>query len=188
MDSREYPVCFKCIGDTYLAKDIKKMGYKDQCAYCQKQRTVIRLEDIASRIELAISQHYIRTSTQPDDWESALMRDRESDYEWERSGTLLNELVELLADVSPKIANDIVEILDDKYSDFESAKIGEETEFSAASCYEAVSVDARIWEQEWEQFKHSLKHESRYFNRSAVRFLDNIFKGMEIYAHRKAIS
>jgi hypothetical protein len=179
MESLEYNVCSKCIGDAYLAKEIIKTGQKSKCSYCKMRRISISLGELANRVELAISQHYFRTSPEPSDWESALMRDKESDYDWERSGIPLDELVQSITDVSSEIADDIVEILDSKHSDFESDILGEETEFAADSYYDEKSVDATTWELEWESFKNSLKHESRYFNKSAERLLSNIFKDIE---------
>ena len=88
------------------------------------------------------------------------------------------------ADMPEEAAQDIQIILDDQYSDFDAAAMGEETEFSDDSYYEERSTDDRAWREEWENFERALKTEARFFSRTAAAHLASIFQGIETMSAR----
>ena len=70
-------------------------------------------------------------------------------------------------------------ILEEKHGDFDSAAMGEETEFCSDSYYEERPASAEIWQAAWTEFEHSLKTEARFFNRSATEHLTSLFSAIE---------
>jgi hypothetical protein len=125
-------VCSACVGEVYLSDLIDKTGTKDPCAYCdgEMERRAITIAALADYIESAFERHYVRTPTDPDDYEYMLLKDKESSYDWERHGEEVVWAITNAADVEEAIATDVLDILEDRYANFEAAKLGEECEFA----------------------------------------------------------
>lgn len=168
-------ICYGCVGEAYLAKQIEKDGQPGVCAYCGDTLACITVEELADRIETAFDHHYVRTDNYPDSWQERAMADRESDYVWEREGQPVAEAIEEAASIPSDAASDVQEILDNRHGDFDSAAMGEETEFSGDAHYEVKGASARAWHEEWRSFEQSLKTEARFFSRSAAELLARVF-------------
>lgn len=122
-------ICFKCIGDDYLRDKVHNIGRRQKCDYCSISRKSLSVADLAEDIQAAFEIHYFRSADQPDGLQYSMLRDRESDYEWERDGEAVVDAIMNAADIPHAAAEDIQSVLNDKHSDFEAQKIGEETEF-----------------------------------------------------------
>ncbi len=173
-DQHKY-ICFECVEETYLAQLIERDGKANKCAYCGQTQTTISIKELADRIETAFEDHFIRTSDQPNFWQQSLLSDRESDYEWDRDGQPVLDAIEEAAAIPHEAAEDVLEILGDRHSDFDSAVMGEETEFSSDAHYEEKSASAQEWHVRWRYFEQSLKTEARFFSRSASELLARVF-------------
>ena len=145
--------CYHCVGDAYLSEEIKADGKRLKCSYCNKTAKAFRIGEVAERIEAAFDQHYYRTSDQPTSWQYSLLNDKESDYEWERDGEPVVDAIMNAGDMPEAAAEDVQVILDDQYSDFNSAAMGEETEFSSNSYYEEKGTTDQAWREEWTRLK-----------------------------------
>jgi len=108
-----------------------------------------------------------------------LLSDKESDYEWERGGEDVVYAIMNAADIPENAAGDIQKILEDKFSDFEADKIGEETEFASDSYYEEKGTGDGRWQDEWQEFERSLKTEARFFSRTGAHLLASVFDGID---------
>ena len=168
-------ICFSCVGEQHLSDEISAKGKRKKCNYCGQIGRSYSVGDVAKRVQTAFEQHYFRTSDQPDDWESMLLRDRESNYEWDRHGEPVVYAIMNAAEISEEAAQDIQTILEDEHSDFDSAAMGEETEFADESYYEEKKVSDGAWPEEWRRFENSLKTEARFFSRTAAAHLALIF-------------
>jgi hypothetical protein len=168
-------ICHECVGETFLSDEIEQQGQIASCAYCGQTRQSYSIEEMADRIETAFEDHYRRTSDQPDSWQQSLLADRESSYEWERSGEPVVDAIESAAEVPRGAAEDIQTVLDDRHGDFESAAMGEETEFAGDSYYEEKGPSDFEWQEEWRAFEQSLKTEARFFSRSGAVHLASVF-------------
>ena len=82
-------VCFACTGEAYLSDLIHTAGTEQTCSYCGETQEAVGIEQLADHIEGAFNRHYQQTSTEPNDYEFILQRDRESSYEWERHPALV---------------------------------------------------------------------------------------------------
>lgn len=178
-DDDQKHICFECAAETYLSAEIERDGKQKECSYCGQRQACIPIEELADRIESAFDDHYIRTSGQPNSWQQSLLSDRESDYNWEREGQPVLDAIEEAAVIPTAAAEDVLEILDDRHDDFDSAAMGEETEFSSETYYEEKGTNAQGWHEEWRSFEQSLKTEARFFSRSASDLLARIFGNID---------
>lgn len=179
----EYPrqknICATCVGDEYLSREIRGYGVLQTCSYCDHEDPCYDLKKMAKRIEAAFAHHYIRTTDQAQDWQYSMLSDRDFDYEWVRQGVLINEAIELAAQITSQAADDIHEILREDHFDFDTAVMGEESEFEGDSYYVLRRVDLNARYNEWHNFEQSLKTESRFFSTTALQLLNEIFGEIE---------
>jgi len=168
-------ICCECVGEPYLAQQIENAGQTGDCSYCGQALPRIPVEELADRIETAFAEHYVCTSAYPDSWQERAMADSESTYEWEREGQSVLEAIEEAASIPSEAAADVLEILDNRHGDFDSAAMGEETEFSSDTYYEEKGASAQGWHEDWQSFEQSLKTEARFFSRSAAELLARVF-------------
>ena len=171
-------ICSSCVGEEYLSDQIAAHGNRSQCSYCGETGRTYSVGELAERMETAFEHHYVRTSDQPDSYQYMLLADRESNYDWERDGEPVVYAIMNAADIPEAAAEDVQKILDDEHGDFESAKMGEETEFSSESYYEEKGVGAGHWHDEWDSFERALKTEARFLSRRAADYLSAIFAGI----------
>ena len=90
--------------------------------------------------------------------------------DWYREGYPVLDAIENAAEISPDAAADVQMILEDKHYDFESAQLGEETEFFVLLLLRGKgrSLSDQVWQEEWHTFEQSLKKEARFFSRIAA--------------------
>lgn len=168
-------ICCECVGEAFLSQQIEKEGQAGECSYCGETLVCISIEELADHIETAFADHYVCTANYPDSWQERAMADPESTYNWEREGQPVLEAIEEAAAIPSEAAEDVLEILDNRHGDFDSAVMGEETEFSSESYYEEKGASAQAWHEEWNSFEQSLKTEARFFCRSAAELLARVF-------------
>jgi len=169
-------ICYKCVGEAFLSDEIKRDGKRAACIYCGKHRKAYAIGDMTERVESAFSDHFVRTSDQPNSWQQTMLSDRESNYDWERDGEPVLWAIANAAEIPEEAAQDILAILDDQYSDMDSQQIGEETEFSSDSYYEEKGTDDRQWQESWRDFEKALRTEARFFSRTAEQHLASVFE------------
>lgn len=177
-------LCYRCVGEAYLNAEIRRDGKRRKCSYCDRAAKSYLIVELAERIETAFEQHYARTSDQPTSWQQTMLSDRESDYEWDRDGEQTVYAIMNSADMPEVAAEDIQQILEDKFYDFDSAAMGEETEFSSDAYYEQKGTSDQAWQEEWRSFEKSLKTEARFFSRAAASHLTAIFNGIDAMRSR----
>jgi hypothetical protein len=172
-------LCHHCVGEAYLSAEIRAKGKRFKCSYCDRTAKAYRIGEVAELIDAAFDQHYSRTSDQPTSWQYSLLSDKESDYDWERDGEQVVYAIMNAADIPEVAAKDVQEILEDQYADFDSAAMGDETEFSSDSYYEEKGTSDQAWQEEWHSFERSLKTEARFFSQTAAKHLASVFDGIE---------
>jgi hypothetical protein len=172
-------ICFGCVSEMYLSAEVKQYGTIEQCWYCGQSAECYAVNVLADRIEEAFDQHYYRTPNQPNSWQQSLISDRESNYEFRRSGIPVLDAIEAAAGIPQEAAEDVLALLDEKHSDLESAQMGEETNFSFDSYYDERGASDHAWQEGWRAFEQSLKKEARFFSRTAASHLASIFGGID---------
>lgn len=178
-------ICYDCVGEVYLSFEVFSSGTPAACDYCTATAETISLEELADQVESAFSDHYVRTRNEPEEYERALMADKESDYDWEREGTHVLYAIQEAAGLSEEVAEDVLEILSERHTSYSPDDIGEEQEFDPDSYYEESLETGTEWEEKWRIFERTLKTEARFFNREATSFLDELFRGLDKLISRK---
>lgn len=172
-------ICCNCIENDFLKKYLGTHGRVIRCSYCKGKDRGISIDKMADMIETAFEQFYTRSADEPSSWEYRLMSDKESTFSWERHGVHVIEAITNTAEIEERAAYDIQEILEERFSDFDSAASGLETEFASDSYYEPKIIDDEYWQREWEEFERRLKNEARHFNQFGIKLLDIIFEGID---------
>ena len=183
-DDQKY-VCHLCVKEDYLTDLIYKEATEESCHYCGQFKAAIPIDELADHVESAFERHFYRTSDQPESWEYPLLADRELSYEFERRGEPVLDAIAEAAEIDETIAQDVLEILAERHADFDSAAMGEETEFDPESNYDWKRPDDFEFQMDWKVIEHSLKNRSRYFNRTAEEFFDRLFGNLENLATRE---
>jgi len=172
-------ICYVCVNEAYLSKEIESEGEVAKCSYCDENVSTYSIGAVTERIETAFEQHYYRTSEYPDDMQQMIMADKEINYVFERYGMPTAYAIEDAASLPSEAAQDIQKILGDDHSSMEADQMGEETPFSTDAHYSERDTKADMWEEEWRQFEASLKTEGRFFNRAAAAHLGAVFGGID---------
>lgn len=115
-------LCHECVGDEFLKGRIQSEGQEQQCSFCLGQRKTMLLDDIADAFEVVFAQHLYRTSDEPSGLDYMAMK--ESDYEWERSGDPVLEVIQEIGLVEEKVAEAIRCILHARHDDYYSQEEG----------------------------------------------------------------
>jgi RES domain. len=173
-------ICHHCVGEACLSALIERDGEVAACSYCRDdEEPCISIEELAGHIDGAFERHYHRTSPDPDMYESMLLRDKELAYDFGRHGEPVLYAIEEAASIDEAAAQDVLDILQERYSDFESAQMGEECDFDADSHYEEKAVADHEFAFEFRAIERSLKSQARFFNQGAEEFLNRIFADLD---------
>jgi RES domain-containing protein/HEPN superfamily RES-like protein len=177
-DVGENRICWKCIGEDYLSAEVKREGDKEVCSYCGHTRRSISIEQLSDRIDTALKEHYRRTASEPDDFESMMMRD--GDYSWQREGDRVTTVIRDAAGIKEKPAEHVRQILEERHhhARHKDEEWVSENPFGDEAHYEEKDVDDEEFQVEWFAFRRSLRTEARLFNQAAERVLDSIFDGL----------
>jgi hypothetical protein len=131
---------------------------------------------MADRVQAAFEQHFYRTPEEPSGMEYAMSK--EGDYDWERKGDPVTDVIQDYAKVEPPPAEDIQRTLKKRHFNMELAQMGEEQAFADTAYYAERDVDDAESHAGWRHFEKSLKTQARYFSRMAEWTLSSIFEGI----------
>lgn len=176
---KEFALCSNCIGDAYLKAKIAAEGDECECHYCGATGSAILLDELAELVDQSFRDHFQRTSENPDVYQEMALKDRESSYEWEREGERTADAIMNAADIPEQAADDVQAILEDQYSDFDSAAMGQETEYAEDAYYEEAMPTDSEWRKGWENFERSIRSEARFFSQVAATQLAALFEGID---------
>lgn len=169
-------LCFRCVEEEFLQNWIKTEGEVTICSYCRKRRRSVSIEEIADRVETMIEEHFQWTPDSPSSMEYSAIK--EGILDWDRRGEPIADVIAWAAEVDEAIAEDIREVLDDRTSDVESSRMGEENPFESDAHYEDKDAEDHEYRTEWAEFEASLKTEARYFGKRGESVLDSVFQGL----------
>ena len=173
-------VCHVCIGDQFLAEEVKEVGTPTQCSYCDETREAVTLDGLAGRIDETIEEHFVLTPTEPSGYDSVMIREGLSDF-WERDGDPVDELIGSIACVSEDIASDVSRLLSDHRS-YQAAKDGEEDPYGFEARYEEREGFDLWFRMNWVELQRELRSRSRFLNSDAEVMLTEIFG--DLSSHR----
>ena len=166
-------ICDECSGDEFLNQFILSNGRIQECSYCENKNVCVPLDDIISKVEYAILNHYERTPENPDYWQ------KYNSEMWIRDGSIVEDILKDDFNINEDAATEIAEILEENHFDMELAKMSEECEFGPDTHYKLQEITDHKWLSEWEGFKKIIKTESRFFSKKAHDILQSIFNEIE---------
>jgi hypothetical protein len=138
------------------------------------------LESVADLFESVFNAHYKRTPSGPSAFEEAMLHHGLSDM-WYREGQPVLDVIQEVGGCAEEVAKGIRETLDLRHSTRDAYEMGYETEFDSESHYDWRQVGSGELDAEWSVFEHSLKSESRYFSRTAMRMLEKVFHDLSTH-------
>ena len=152
-------VCHDCIGDSFLADEVKEQGSRGLCSYCGKRRKSLMLEKLAERIHEVLQEHFRLTL---------------NETPWRRSGYPVVDLIANMAGLDEEIADDVRALLSEPH-EYEAMTDGAENPYDSDAHYEELSPDEWGFRDTWEAFRTEIRSRSRFFSNSAEDALRSIF-------------
>jgi RES domain len=176
IDTEDRCLCSGCVGETFLRAKIERSGQDGVCYYCGDDGKTFSIGEMADEFEIALEEHYYLTPAEPSFMEYVMAK--ESEYDWEREGDPITEVISWCAEIEPEPAEDIRIVLSERHFDAEHEQMLEECPFDQEAHYAGKEVDNAESQSSWEYFEENLKTQTRYFNRAAEDLLTSIFSGI----------
>lgn len=155
---------------------IHKRGSSAVCSYCGGEEKTFSIGEMADVMKLALKEHYYHTPSEPDEFQYSMQK--YSEYEWEREGYPIVDVIADCAEITSQCAEDIRSVLAERYDDSEDEEWYEEGPFEEDAYYVEKSVDDEESQASWRRFEESLTTESRYFNQIALGTLASVFEDL----------
>lgn len=176
---KENSICFVCIGEQFLSKEVEFEGCIGHCSYCDSEENeVYDLLKFAERIDKAFEQHYVRMGENPpDDW--SIEQIKEMAGEWEPEGVPIIYAIMDAANISEEIARDVQKILESTHYSRSNAEIGETSDYYRELNYDFKGPDDVEWQTKWVKFEQIIKTKNRYFNSEAAVILRKVFDDID---------
>ena len=176
-DSEAKHICHTCIGDQFLADQVKTKWSPIACSYCGETREAITLEDLADRIHEALEEHFESTPDSPDEpYEYYLAKEGR----WERRGDTVDIVIAEMADLDEKVVDDVSAHLSKLYS-YREVKFGGEDPYGPEAMYVERTPDDWDFREIWSEFGRQIRSRSRFFNTDAEQALNEIFGDLTTY-------
>ncbi|WP_449432637.1 RES family NAD+ phosphorylase [Pseudomonas putida] len=169
----EEQVCWKCIGDSILVREIKEKGKASECSYCAEMRKCLSTNWLTQRVRSVLRWLIKQGDMEPE-------FDSEGDIShYEQRGDSLSFWVTDVLGVDDESSSIIEAVCDGLQPNFRDITNGEESEFPTDASYvrrkhRPVRVEVR-----WQSFKKDILHGRRFFNDTAKPFLDWLFSDAE---------
>ena len=183
IDVTDRCLCSECVGESFLQSEIETRGRVRVCFYCGNKGKSFSIDEMADEVEIALEEHFYLTPTEPSDFQYAMSK--EGDYDWEREGEPVVDVIGQYALVEPEPAEDIRKVLEERHSDRERDEMGAEGPFDEEAQYAEAGVSDAQSQAGWFQFERSIKSQARYFSRTAEETLASIFKGIAEHKTQK---
>ena len=169
-------ICHSCIGDEFLADELKEKGTYSNCNYCGKENEAVPLDTLAERVHDVIEEHFRLIPSEPEDPEDWLLQHL---GQWPPiDGYSITDIVTDLVEGSDKFVSDLICLMADIYDPptwgyKDSLDI--ERLYGPDSEYQERSLDDKPFHSAWNQFKQEIQSRARFFSTNADMILHEIF-------------
>jgi hypothetical protein len=157
-------LCYHCIDDDFLKSLVFKNGDVAICDFCQKTAQVYTLGILAEMVDKVFNTHYMMSFPEPPDYD--------------QDGMSSAQAITDVAGIPENAAEQIREILEDQYYDYDSMYYAEAVPYSSDTYCTESSIDTDDLEKQWLEFEQMLKSEARFFNTKGYALLESIFTGI----------
>lgn len=163
------PICHKCLGDKFLKERVRQQGTVELCHFCGARAKCIAVEILADWVGNALDENYELGLSWP-----YYDGDSDSISHYEQEGSGLDDIVSEIIEAEPPIIDAVINEL--TALSYIEIKDGGEPRYDSEANYVEKSVSTYEVEWEWKQFRHELRHRSRFFNSDAKAFLDRLMQ------------
>ena len=178
MDEHTKYVCHECIGDHFLASEVKAQRIPSMCSYCGETREAVTLENLADRAHEVLRQCFKPTPDHPSEPDE-YMKEREG--RWERRGEPANYVIAEIAGLDEEIAADVTALLSHLHGGYRVIKEGGEDPYGDDAMYEARGPNDSGFRYTWAELRRQIRSRSRFFSTESEEMLRSIFG--DLYAH-----
>jgi hypothetical protein len=177
--NKEARICFRCIKDLILSREISSNGSKASCTFCKKQRRTWSLADLAGRVD-PVYKSLVKPG---EDVRSIDYRDKTV---WSQSGDSPSDILQEMLSCAPEIADALTEVLSER--DKWNVHDGETDYYDSTSCYELTLPRDGQHVERWQTFCTILRGRRRFFTDGLTEILDSIFTPEVISLPSAAVS
>ena len=163
-------VCYVCVGDEFLNREIQLEGQNEHCSFCGCLRKTVSLEEMSDQIHEILQEHFYLTSSEPEGLDYLLAKEGL----WERPGEPVENVIADIAQLNEEIAKAIRECLSDQHG-YCAVRDGEEDPYADDALYEENRIDDWEFQETWNAFREEITSRSRFFSQHAQEALDEIF-------------
>ena len=172
-------VCHACIGDPFLAGEVKEQGVRRLCSFCGEIRGAVELEVLAERIHKVLYEHFELTPSQPADGYEYFLA---SEGKWERRGDPVEFVIAEMAGLSEEISDQVRDLLSGWHGGYRMIKQGGVDPYALDAFYEVREPNDLPLLDAWAAFRSEIRSHARFFSTYANEMLDDIFG--DLTAHR----
>ncbi len=170
LDSKH--VCHICIGDQFLAEQVKTEATLALCSYCGETREAITLDDLSDRIHDTIQEHFELTSGYPSEPYEFMMA---SEGMWERRGDPVEYVIGEMGGLEEDVARDVTSKLSDRHGYWAVREEGREDPYGSEAMYEERGPFDLGFRLNWAEFRREIQFNSRFFSAGVEEMLTDIF-------------
>lgn len=176
-DEQMKDVCHECIGDQYLASEVKAQFAVTKCGYCGEFREALTLENLADLIHDVLQEHYELTPDSPDE-PHEYMEWRVG--KWERRGDPAEYTISEMAGLDEKVAEDVTALLSERHGLW-AVREGVEDPYGSDAMYESRDPNDSEFRFTWAEFRREIRFHSRFFSAESEDMLRYIFGDVNGY-------
>ena len=159
-------VCHACIGDQFLANQVKKDGTQAKCTYCGATKTAFTLADLSCRIHKVLEEHF---DPVPDD---------DVEERWKGVFDDAETVIDKVANPKGSIATDVRDYLFKRLAQTENVAGGPENPYNHRMLYLERAADTSDLRSAWWDFKEEIRSHARFFGATTAATLDRIFEDL----------
>mgnify|MGYP001184532459 CR=1 FL=1 len=154
-------VCFSCIGDQFLKKNIQENEPHHECSFCGALKPALTVDALADRSFLPFMECVKADTSSSDD----------------QSGVSLDVAVSKMLQSSKSVADAVLQMMKQKHRQDHIEQCGWDI-FDPDCLYHFGIPFFNLRETHWDSACHSLKGDSRFFNEKIKKLLDSIFDNL----------
>ena len=164
-------VCHECIGDQFLASEVKAQCSPTMCTYCGETREAVTLENLADRTHDVLQEHFELTPDYPSEPYEHM---EASEGRWDRRGEPAEFIIAEIAGLDEKAAKDAAALLSDQYGHW-AIRDGSEDPYGSDAMYEARGPNDSGFRYTWAELRREVRSRSRFFSTESEEMLRYIF-------------
>ncbi len=164
-------VCHECIGNQFLASEVKAQCGPTICSYCGETREAVTLENLADRTHDVLQEHFELTPDYPSEPYEYM---EASEGKWERRGDSVEYIIAEIAGLDEKVAVDITALLSDQHG-HRAIREGSEDSYGSDAMYETRGPNDLGFLYTWAELRREIRSRSRFFSTESEEMLRFIF-------------